>query len=125
MNKTASTSAVLEPAPSPPTHNPAVQLCYLAHKRSLESSRKQGLNHYDTKTNACIAYRNAMPDLSGYENIRDFIACVTYGMLFNIIDSIEGPKFLYAAQVAIGALRQEPKTPSTPLPPYPAVTTHK
>ncbi len=114
MSKTASIPAALEPSPSPSIHNPAVQSCYLARKLSLESSKKKGLDHYDAKVNADIAYRNAMPDLSGYENIRDFIACVTYGMLFNIIDSIEGPKFLYAAQVAIGALRQEPKTPSTP-----------
>jgi hypothetical protein len=122
MNETATIPAATDTLPSPPTHNPAVQRCYLAHKRSLESSKKKGLDHYDTTTNACIAYRNAMPDLSGYENIRDFIACITYGMLFDIIDSVEGPKFLYAAQVAIGALRQQPKDPkNTPPPPYPPI----
>jgi hypothetical protein len=52
-----------------------------------------------------------MPDLTGYENIRDFIACAAHGMLTGAIDPIEGPKFLYAAQVAVGALRHEPKEP--------------
>jgi len=116
MYETASIPAP-ETLPSPPTHNPAVQRCYLARKRSLEASQKKGLGDYVAKVNANVAFRNAMPDLSGYENIRDFIACVTYGMLFDIIDSVEGPKFLYAAQVAIGALRHEPKDqhPPTPL----------
>jgi hypothetical protein len=50
-----------------------------------------------------------MPDLSGYENIRDFIACTAHGMLNGAIDPIAGPKFLYAAQVAIGALSRQPK----------------
>ena len=30
---------------------------------------------------ASLAFRDAMPPLAGYENIRDFIACTTYAML--------------------------------------------
>ena len=52
-----------------------------------------------------------MPDLAGHENIRDFIACVTQGMVIGAIDSI---KLLYAAQVAIGALRCTPKSQEPP-----------
>lgn len=115
MNETASIPAA-ETLPSPPIHNPAVQRCCQARKRSLEASQKKGLDNYNAKVNANVAYRNAMPDLSGYENIRDFIACITYGMLFDIIDSIEGLKFIYAAQIAIGAPRHEPKD-QPPLPP--------
>jgi hypothetical protein len=115
-----------ETSPTTPTRNPAVQRCYLARKHSLECSQKKGLDSYNTQENASEAYRNAMPDLSGYENIRDFIACITHGMLSNVIDTIEGPKFLYAAQIAVGALRHEPKDqkhPAAPPPtPYPVVT---
>ena len=67
-----------------------------------------------------------MPDLSGYQDIRDFIACVAHGMLIGAIDAIEGPKLLYAAQVASGVLRHEPKEQKQPvaypLPPYLLVT---
>ena len=62
-----------------------------------------------------------MPDLAGFENIRDFIACTAHGMIIGAIDSIEGAKLLYAAQVAVGALHHQPKAPH-PLPPYPVVT---
>jgi hypothetical protein len=116
MNETEPITAP-ETLPSSTIHNPAVERCYLACKRSLESSQKKGLNDYDAKVYANVAFRNAMPHLFGYENIRDFIACITYGMLSDIIDSIEGPKFLYAAQVATGALRHEPKAPKHPNPP--------
>jgi len=50
-----------------------------------------------------------MPDHSGYENIRGFIACTSYGMVNGLIDAIEGSKLHYAAQVSSSALRLEPK----------------
>jgi hypothetical protein len=109
-----------EALPNPPARNPAVQRCCAARERSLQQSREKKVSHYDTNEFADQAYCGAMPDLAGYENIRDFIACVTYGMLIHVIDAIEGPKFLYAAQVALGALRHQPKPqkqpPPTPLP---------
>jgi len=88
MNETASIPTALEPSPSPPARNPAVQRCCQARERSLESSRKNRLDNYDTKKNAIEAYRNAMPDLAGYENIRDFIACAAHGMVIGTIDAI-------------------------------------
>jgi len=57
---------------------------------------------------AIQAYKDAMPDLCGYESIRDFIACTTHGMLIGVIDPMRAAKFLYAAQVAIGAFRLQP-----------------
>ena len=49
------------------------------------------------------AYREAMPPLSGAQNIRDFIACVAHGMLMDVFSSEEASKLLYAAQVAASA----------------------
>jgi hypothetical protein len=46
------------------------------------------------------AYLNAMPPLYGTRNIRNFIACVTYGSLVNIVDDSKCSRLLYAAQVA-------------------------
>jgi hypothetical protein len=50
-----------------------------------------------------------MPDLCGYQNIRDFIACVSYGCICGAIHPVEAPRLLYGAQVAISALRLQPK----------------
>jgi hypothetical protein len=49
-----------------------------------------------------------MPPLSGYENIRDFIACVAHAMLIGAIQSEQGSKLLYAAQVALCTVRNQP-----------------
>jgi hypothetical protein len=49
---------------------------------------------------AMTAFREAMPPLTGRRNIRDFVACVGYGMLIGAIHLNEGTKLLYAAQVA-------------------------
>jgi hypothetical protein len=35
-------------------------------------------------------------------------------MVIGAIDYIQGPKFLYAAQIAIGALRHQPKPEKQP-----------
>jgi hypothetical protein len=108
MNE-ASPAVTDQSSPLPPTRNAAVLRCCAARESSLRESRAKNRDNYDTKKFANYAYCDAMPDLSGHENIRDFIACVAHGMVTGVIDAIEGPKFLYAAQVAIGALRREPK----------------
>jgi len=116
VNQTTPAPIALEEPDAVP-ENPAIARCLSAWARAYKEEKAIKNDHYEAVRKGNHGYRKAMPRLSGYENIRDFIACVTYGMLFDIIDSVEGPKFLYAAQVAIGALRHEPKDqhPPTPL----------
>jgi hypothetical protein len=57
-----------------------------------------------------MALRLAMPPLSGYQNICDFITCAGYGMLLGAIKHKNAGKLLYAAQVALAAVPREPKT---------------
>jgi len=102
-------SATTPATPNPHTRNQAIQRCCDARDRSLEESFEQGLSSSQTKERAEKAYRDALPDLTGYENIRDFIACIAHGVLTGDIHPIEGPRHFYAAQVAISALRLEPK----------------
>jgi hypothetical protein len=54
-----------------------------------------------------------LPPLSGDENIRDFIACVTQAMIADIILENSGTKYLYAAQVAHTTTRGQSKTPKS------------
>jgi hypothetical protein len=84
---------------SPATANPAVARCCLAYATALQASK----DRYESVRNAKRAYREAIPPLTGQENIRDFIACIAHGMLIEAIETTDGTKFLYAAQVAYGS----------------------
>jgi hypothetical protein len=106
-------SSIAGAAPNPPARNPAIQRCCDARDRSLEQSREQNLDDYHTRDRAEKAFQEALPDLTGYENIRDFIACISYGVFSGDIHQIAAPQHLYAAQVAISALRLEPKIKET------------
>ena len=64
----------------------------------------------DANRCANAAFRLALPPLSGYQNICDFIACVSYGILLGAIKPDMGTKLLYGAQVALGAIPQHAKT---------------
>jgi hypothetical protein len=89
--------------------NPGVARCVcawiLARKAALAKGRSSSQANYA----ADRAYLDAMPPLSGEENIRDFIACVTHAMLANIILDNSGAKLLYAAQVAHTTARDQSK----------------
>jgi len=118
-----SSSRVTETDLGQPARTPAVQRCCEARDRFIRQSRQKNRDSYKTSEAAAEAYCPAMPDLSGFENIRDFVACTSYGIVSGLIDAIEGSKFLYAAQIASGILRHEIKDqkrpaacPPTPLP---------
>jgi len=58
----------------------------------------------DSAVEAAAAYRAAMPQLVGFDGIRDFVACVAYGALINAIPPERTGQLLYAAQVALTLL---------------------
>ncbi len=102
----------------PASENPAVVRCW---DEAVEANRAAVLRNqdaFDANQSACEAYRAAMPPLDGLRNIRDFIACVTYGMLVGAISELSIAKLLYAAQVASCACqrkskKRKPKTPNS------------
>jgi len=99
-------------SPAEPDHaaseNPAVARCCdaLDRVRAQSESGVRGLIY--SHSDCAIAYRRAMPSLSGLDNIRDFIACAAHGMLIGAISATDGARLLYAAQVARGALPNSP-----------------
>ncbi len=101
-------------APAQSARTPVVQRCCDARDRSILESRAMNLSEAKTRERSQDAYLDAMPDLAGYQNIRDFIACVSYGVISGDISPINSPGYLYAAQVAISALRLEPKDKTRP-----------
>jgi hypothetical protein len=102
------------PNPEPPQASAAIRRCCAAWRRAYKASMEEnddedGPNKYLAALEAGDAYRGAMPLLSGYENICDFIACTAHGILVGAIQRERSGQLLYAAQVALGALRSEPK----------------
>jgi hypothetical protein len=104
-----SPAATGQPPTNSPTRNAAVQRCCAARDLARAECRARNAEKFETQQQGAKAFCNALPDLSGYENIRDFIACISHGLLSGDISTINSPQFLYAAQVAISALRLEPK----------------
>jgi hypothetical protein len=88
----------------------AVERCIAAWINAYRTEAAKGtsssISHKVANRNYCMA----MPPLVGFENIRDFIACTTHGMLYGAVDPKEGTRLLYAAQVAAGTLRAQRKS---------------
>ena len=95
--------------------NPAIARCMNAWACAYKLEKAKQNDHYEAVRKGNKGYCKAIPRLSGYENIRDFIACVAHGMLIGAIDGDDGTKLLYAAQVALSTVRRqpEPEKPAT------------
>ncbi|HKF49613.1 MAG TPA: hypothetical protein VKB38_19790, partial [Terracidiphilus sp.] len=85
--------------------NPAVLRCIDAYKRRYEAEFEKRPDKVRAELAAEAEYRRVMPHLNGRKCIQDYIACVGHGMLIGTIEGRFGPKYLYAAQVALSALR--------------------
>ena len=59
-----------------------------------------------------LSFKLALPGLNNVQEIRAFIGHVAQGIALGIFTGREGSQLLYAAQVALGALRGETKTPA-------------
>ncbi|MGA2571825.1 MAG: hypothetical protein ABSF23_15025 [Terracidiphilus sp.] len=94
------------------TENDAVARCVRAWRLTMKKEREEldeGDSEYEAEKASNNAYLGAMPPLSGYQNICDFIACVTNGSMVGVIPQRDAEHFLAAAKIALGALRLEPK----------------
>jgi hypothetical protein len=101
-------------------NNQALDRCIKAWHRNFNlasiNPRDQSLNFLDVDAasvfageQGALAFREAMPLLISYENIRDFIACTTYAMLTNIFDKDDCRELLNAAKIAMALLRTNPR----------------
>jgi hypothetical protein len=105
-----STAESPEAAFYPCLKNPAVALCNEAWLKIHGATLERTKSLYTAERCAAIAFRLAMPPLSGYKNICDFIACAGYGILLGAIKEKNAGKLLYAAQVALATVPKESKT---------------
>jgi hypothetical protein len=90
--------------------NAAVLRCCEAAERASQDDLSGRNPSGSQRISPREAFAQAIPPLSGAGNIRDFIACVAYGMLVNYIFDSDGAKLLYAAQVAYNAhIKRRPR----------------
>ena len=83
--------------------NPAVAHCQKTWDRVYRKQVKLTKSVALARFYAGEAFRSAMPVMVGYENIRDFIGCVTFGMESGFIMEDTATRYFYAAQVALTA----------------------
>ena len=93
--------------------NPAVAQCARSWGLFYCEARMKGASDDDARARGRLAYRLAMPPLTGSRNVRDFIACTTHAMLLGILDGDEAGRLLYAAQVAHTTRRAKSKPQKT------------
>jgi hypothetical protein len=108
MTEDLQTSPVLATAEASTSTNPAVTHCCNAYARAHQAARARGKGQIFAALAANKAFRNAMPVLVGYENIRDFIACTAHGILLDAINGEQATKLLSAARVALTGVRYLP-----------------
>jgi len=92
---------------SRPPLSPAVLNCWTAYQQVYATERGKGTDDDQAYESGKMAYRQAMPCFSDRASIRDFIACVTHGMVLRLIPNEDGTKLLYAANIAAGSFRRE------------------
>jgi hypothetical protein len=110
----------LEEESNPSLQNPAVIHCVQAWKTAQTSSLASGRSAYRSGADGVSAYCAAMPPLSGYQNICDFIVCVGYALTARLIPEDISTKYLYAAQVALSTIpARDKKTGKCKIPPSP------
>jgi hypothetical protein len=85
-----------------------VARCVDAYNRTFKTERVTPREEIAAIRCAQKAFRAALPPLVGQENIRDFIACVAQAILLGAIETNDASKLLYAAQVALAAVRVQP-----------------
>jgi len=104
----------LERLPLPPELNDTpISHCCEAWNRRFQTAVAEGRGVVSCSVRANEAYRLAMPPLTSPENIRDFISCVTHGLLFGTIIDAMAKRLLYAAQVASAAYKSVPGAAQT------------
>jgi len=98
--------------PDRPADNPSVSRCIRAWNRAYREVckelriRKDDCD-FDARQKARNCFLRAMPPLAGYENIRDFIACIAYSQVLEVLNPSEAESYLAAAKLALAALRRE------------------
>jgi|GEM_PF-4625097 len=88
------------------TDNEAILRCMrawnYAYKKAAEDLDEDE-SHYPAQKAGNKAYLRTVPPLKGYENICDFISCINFASMTDIITHSEAEHYLANARVALAA----------------------
>jgi len=109
----AETQIPTPPAPATPGESSSTDLAVARCCKAWEVTYKARLgddedDDISAQIEADEAYRKAMPLLSSFDNIRDFIACVAHAITIGAIVGEQASRLLYAAQVALSGVPRQP-----------------
>jgi len=90
-----------------PAENPSVQRCIDAWVRTYDKAKAAGEEDIAAWEAGRKAYLRNLPPLAGFENISDFIACVTYLQCDDSIDYNKAVELLASAKVALALVRHQ------------------
>lgn len=100
-------------APKKDTANQAIVRCMrawnYAYKKEAADLDKDD-SDYEAKQAANQAYLRATPPLAGYKNICNFIACINFACMIDLISPIKAQQYLANAKIAILAVCHRPKS---------------
>jgi len=74
-----------------------------------EQAEIEGSSNWDCKMAGNQAYLEAVPSLSGYRNICDFIASINYASMTGIIIHTDAAHYLANARIALSTIYHRPK----------------
>jgi hypothetical protein len=87
----------------------AIDVCMSAWNSAHdERNEDEDSTDWDCEKAGNKAYLRAVPPLSGYKNICDFIACINYASITGVIASNEATHYLANAKIALSATYHNP-----------------
>jgi hypothetical protein len=89
--------------------NEAIVRCMRAWNYTYKKGRAEDLSDYQAEKAANQAYLRAAPPLRGYKNICDFIACINFASISDIVIPRDAQHYLANAKLALSAVFHKPK----------------
>ena len=109
-----SINAAVEPqTSSDDSGKEAIDICRRAWNSAHdEQAEIKGSSNWDREKAGNKAYLEAVPALSGYKNICDFVACINYASMTGIIIHTDAAHYLANARIALSTIYHQPKLAS-------------
>jgi len=95
--------------PAHPDEHTAIARCILARQRAFGKALACGKSDFGASIDGNQAFLHALPPLSGFDNIRDYVACLTYAIAAGVISNQIAGVLLEGAKVALATLRPHAK----------------
>ena len=88
----------------------AIDICRRAWTSAhIKRAEDQKSSAWEREKAGNKAYLKAVPALSGYKNICDFVACINYASMTDVITHSDAEHYLSNARIALSTIYHNPK----------------